>query len=483
MSASCDILTEQLNAGDIANAVQGRLLSGRTDTVFSGISIDSRSAQKDVLFVSILGKRFDGHDFICEAAGNGAVGAVVSREVALEGVPGSFVIIRVTNTTRALQDLGAWRRAQFAGPVAAITGSNGKTTTKDLTWAILSRTWRTVRTDGSKNNHIGLPLTLLGLDESTDAAVVELGTSGFGEIRNLVAVCTPDVGCITNVGPSHLEFLGSIDNVARAKAELLEGMRPGCPVVLNADDEWFDWLRRRAKGSVVSFGIHHPSDFMAEDIRAGDGSVCFLLVANLLGGNRRIEMPFPGFHNAYNALAAAATASQLGLGLREIEDGLRTASLPSMRYEVMNVSGMTLINDAYNANPASTQCSLESFCEMDVSGRRIFVCGDMLELGNHAPEAHRQLGSFLRGKPIDYVVALGELASLIVGAAFEDRTRGERSTCCRSVEEVVSVLREIAVPGDAVLIKGSRANGMERIIDSLRKGCLSAPGKGGNHER
>lgn len=239
-------------------------------------------------------------------------------------------------------------------------------------------------------------------------------------------------------------------------------------MVMNADDEWFDWLRRRAKGPVVSFGIHRPADFTAKEICARDGAVSFELVAEDLGARRRVQMPFSGAHNAYNALAAAAISSQLGAGMSEIDEGLRVATLPSMRYEVMSLSGVTVINDAYNANPASTTCSLASFCEMSVPGRRIFVCGDMLELGRHAAEAHRRVGVFVKSKPIDYVIALGEQSRAVVEAAFPKGLRGESSACCRSVEEVVSVLREVAVPGDAILIKGSRANRMERIVDALK---------------
>ncbi len=476
-----------LNASELVDAVMGRLIAGRTETVFRGFSIDSRSVRKRDLFIAIVGKRFDGHDFVAEAVRKGAAGAVVSRECSVGGADGDVVMIRVKDTTEALQSLAAWRRRRFPCPIAAVTGSHGKTTTKDLAWAILSRRWKTVRTQGSQNNHIGLPLTLLELDEWTEAAVVELGTSGFGEIRDLVSICSPDVGCITNIGPAHLEFFGTVENVARAKAELLEGIREGCPVVLNADDDWFDWLRRCAKGPVVSFGIRHPADFMAEEIQARDGRVSFRLAANLWGARRRIEMPFPGAHNAYNAVAAAAICSQLGAGISDMEEGLREASLPSMRYEVMTLSGVTFINDAYNANPGSTMCVLSSFCEMSVRGRRIFVCGDMLELGSHAAEAHRQVGRFVRSKPIDYVIAFGELAPAVVEGAFgpvsgsggREEFRGERSACCRSVEEVVSVLREVAVPGDAVLIKGSRANEMERIVDALKNGeCVASVGEG-----
>ncbi len=497
-----------MNACELIDAIKGRLITGRTETVFTGVSIDSRSVRKADLFIAIVGKRFDGHDFVLDAWRKGAAGAVVSSDCGLRiadwglgtgncglriadcgleiadcglaknaaahsgfgkrEAAGGFVLVMVKDTTEALQNLAAWHRRRFSCPVAAVTGSNGKTTTKDLTWAILSRRYKTVRARGSKNNHIGLPLTLLELDEETEAAVVELGTSGFGEIRDLVSISSPDVGCITNIGPAHLEFFGSVENVAKAKAELLQGMREGCPLALNADDEWFDWLRRRAKGPVVSFGIHRPADFMAEEICARDGAVSFELVAELLGVRRRVEMPFPGGHNAYNALAAAAISSQLGAGMSEIEEGLRVATLPSMRYEVMTLSGVTVINDAYNANPASTMCSLASFCEMSVPGRRIFVCGDMLELGRHAAEAHRRLGGFIKSKPIDYVVAFGEESRAVVEAAFPGGHHDESSACCRSVEEVVSVLREVAVPGDAILIKGSRANRMERIVDALK---------------
>ena len=456
-----------VNACELIRAVKGRRMFGPAETVFRRVSIDSRSVRQGDLFVAIVGKRFDGHDFVPDAIRKGAAGAVVSRSDSAFHVEaaGGVVVVMVNDTTEALQNLAAWHRRRFRCPAAAVTGSNGKTTTKDLTWAILSRRWRTIRTDGSKNNHIGLPLTLLELDAEAEAAVFELGTSGAGELRDLVSICSPDVGCITNIGPAHLEFFGSVENVARAKAELLEEMGEGCPVVLNADDDWFDWLRGKAKGPVVSFGIRRPAGFMAEEIHAGDGEVSFRLVANRLGVRRWVRMPVPGGHNAPNALAAAAISSQLGAGISDIEEGLSEAKLPPMRYEVATLSGVKVVNDSYNANVTSAMCAISSFCEMSVSGKRIFVCGDMLELGRYAREAHAELGSFVRTKPIDYVIAFGELAPAVVEAALPG---GERSACCRTIEEVVSVLNEVAAPGDAVLIKGSRANRMERIVEALK---------------
>jgi UDP-N-acetylmuramoyl-tripeptide--D-alanyl-D-alanine ligase len=427
----------------------------------------------DDLFVAIVGKRLDGHVFVPEAVSQGAAGALVARAKFADCIDSEAPVILANDTTKALQDLARWHRRRFRCPVIAVTGSNGKTTTKDLTWHILSVKYRTLRSEGSKNNHIGLPLTLMGLDQNAEAAVVELGTSAFGEIRDLASICSPDVGCITNIGPAHLEFFETVANVAEAKAELLDGMAEGAPAVLNVDDEWYDYLRSRAKGPVVTFGIYRPADFMGEDIHAENGSVTFRLIANPLGARRYVRVPFPGSHNVYNALSAAAIASQLGLGIAEIKEGLAKAALPAMRYEVSTISDITVINDAYNANPVSTRSALASFCEMSVSGKRIFVCGDMLELGPSASEAHRQLGRFIRSLPIDYVIALGNLAPEVLKGAFGNGHRGPRWAGCGSVEEVVSILKDVAVPGDAVLIKGSRANGMERIVDVLRAGALA----------
>jgi len=472
-----------ITVSEVIDAVGGRLIAGpalRRGKVFTGFSIDSRSVRKNDLFIAIVGKRFDGHDFVAAAVEKGAAGAVISRHCSIGNANGDLLLIMVEDTTKALQDLAAWHRRRFYCPLAAVTGTNGKTTTKDLTWGILSRRRRTLRSQGNWNNHIGVPLTLLELDEWTEAAVLELGTSAFGEIRRLVSLCSPDVGCITNIGPAHLQSFGSVRNVAKAKAELLQGMPEGSPAVLNADDDWFDWLRSRARGPVVTFGIRRPADFMAEEIHARDGVVVFRLAANLLEARRPIRLPFPGAHNAYNALAAAAISSQMGAGISQIEEGLSGALLPDMRYEVLRLSGLTVINDAYNANPASTVCALASFCEMEVPGRRIFVCGDMLELGKHARRAHREIGLFIKSKPIDYVIALGELAPEVIQAAFPRRGGGhERWECCRTVEEVVTAITKVAQPGDALLIKGSRANGMERIVEALSNGEHAAPKREG----
>ena len=457
----------------MVNAVGGKLVKGQTDDRFAGVAIDSRAVRNHELFVAIVGKRLDGHLFVEEALARGAAGVLVARPDLADRIDPGAPVILANDTTKALQDLARWHRRRFRCPLIAVTGSNGKTTTKDLTWAILSVSYRTIRSEGSKNNHIGLPLTLLELDPNTEAAVVELGTSAFGEIRDLVSICSPDVGCITNIGPAHLAFFESVANVARAKAELLEGMPDGAPVILNADDRWFDWLRKRAKGPVLTFGVYRPADFMAEDVRAENGCVIFRLTANPLGSRRYVRLPFPGSHNVYNALSAAAIASQVGLGISEIKEGLASAMLPAMRYEISTISGVTVINDAYNANPVSTMSALSSFCEMSVSGNRIFVCGDMLELGPHARQAHRQVGRFISGQPIHYVIALGDLAAEVLRGSRCDGRPGPRRVFCSSLEEVVSVLNDVAVPGDAVLIKGSRADGMERIVEALRMSALA----------
>lgn len=469
---SADERRHYLSVREVVEAVNGKLVKGRRDDRFAGISIDSRAVCDDDLFIAIVGRRLDGHVFVPEAVARGAAGALVTRLEFADRIDRDAAVIFANDTTKALQNLAKWHRRRFPCPIIAVTGSNGKTTTKDLTWSILSVKYQTLRSEGSKNNHIGLPLTLLKLDQNTEAAVVELGTSAFGEIRDLVSICSPDIGCITNIGPAHLEFFGNVANVAQAKAELLEGMGDGSPVVLNADDEWFEWLRGRARGPVVTFGVYRPADFMAEDVRVENGSVTFRLIANPLGSRRYVRMPFAGAHNVYNALAAAAIASQVGIGMSEIKEGLLKATLPAMRYEISTISGVTVINDAYNANPVSTMSALSSFCEMSISGKRIFVCGDMLELGHYGRQAHRQVGQFIGSQPIDYVIALGSLSPEVVKAAFGDDLKGERWACCGSVEEVVSVLKEVAGPGDAVLIKGSRANGMERIIDGLKVAAL-----------
>jgi UDP-N-acetylmuramoyl-tripeptide--D-alanyl-D-alanine ligase len=463
-----------ITCSELINAVKGRRTAGRTDLVFTGVSIDSRSVRKGDLFIAIVGKRLDGHAFAPEAVKRGAAGILAAKKCLPAGPHGDLALVTVRDTTQALQDLAAWHRRRFSCPIVAVTGSNGKTTTKDLTWFILSQMYKTIRSQGSKNNHIGVPLTLLEVSSKTQAAVVELGTSNFGEIRDLASICLPDIGCITNIGPAHLEFFGSVENVASAKAELLEEMREGLPVVLNADDAWCEWLRHRAKGPTITFGINHPADFMAEEIQVSNGTITFRLLANLLGVRRFVQLPFPGSHNVYNALAAAAVSSQLGADISDMKEGLRQARLPSMRYELSSVEGLTIVNDAYNANPYSTLCALSSFCEMDVQGKRILVCGDMLELGDHAREAHRQIGFFIAGQPIDFVIALGQLARVVVNSAFGKDASPGNSAVCRSVDEVVSVLMDVAEPGDAVLIKGSRANGMERIVDALKTGLSLA---------
>jgi UDP-N-acetylmuramoyl-tripeptide--D-alanyl-D-alanine ligase len=370
----------------------------------------------------------------------------------------------VEDTLAALQELAVMHRRRFRLPVVAITGSNGKTTTKEMLASILSRRGAVLRNEGNLNNHIGVPLTLFKLDAGHRAAVIEMGMSGFGEIALLTRLVLPTVGVITNIGPAHLQFLGSTDGVAKAKGELLETMRSDGTAVLNADDPYFGTLRARFSGRTVSFGMAPSADVRASDVDRRHDSTGLMLHAG--GRQVGLRLAAVGMHNVANALAAAAAATALEVPLGTVKAGLEEFRPVAMRSELRVLKGRTFIADCYNANPASMLAALGSLAELG-GPRSVAVLGDMLELGDAAEAAHREAGAAAARLGIGLLIVAGPLSRHVADGARAAGMAADRVLEAASSSDAARLLRERTRPGDTILVKGSRGMRMERTLEEF----------------
>jgi UDP-N-acetylmuramoyl-tripeptide--D-alanyl-D-alanine ligase len=433
-----------------------------------GVSIDSRTIKKGELFVAIKGPRFDGHDFVPEVIKNGAWGALVERselEAKYASLGGLRNILAVEDTIFTLQEMSQMHRKKFAIPVIGITGSNGKTTTKEMLASILKQRGSVLKNEGNLNNHIGVPLTLLKLDTRHKFAAVEMGMSALGEIDALARLVRPDVGVITNIGPAHLEFLGTMDIVAQAKAELLGNLKMGGTAVLNADDRYFTALRNKYGGRVLSFGIENKADVSASSILQGKDFTDMTIEAD--DSRVNVRLPAVGKHNIYNALAAAAAATAVGMPLDAVKCGLEDFSPVAMRSELKQVKGRTVLADYYNANPDSVKAALETLISLRAGRKSVAVLGDMLELGDIAADAHREVGRTVAHLGVDILITMGSLAIYINEGALEEGMPKDRVIVAGSHSEAAALLKERSKNGDAVLIKGSRGMKMEKILEEF----------------
>lgn len=464
---------------DILKATQGVLLSGQTALAIKGLSIDSRNIKSGALFWTLPGDRFDGHAFVREAIGRGAAGAVVGSEYQRPADwPSDRLLIRVEDRQIALQETAAFFRRQFPIPVVAITGSNGKTTTKEMIASILACQGQVLKTQGNFNNLIGLPLTLCRLSSDIEYGVLELGMNRFGEIRRLTEICDPQVGVVTNIGPAHIEFFGSLEQIRKAKGELFEQMEQMQQMqqmqqmgakgtaIINYDDPQTRQLASYVQCSrVITFGCNKEAEVRAESIEEGE-LLSFLL--RLQGETIPVHLPLLGGHHVYNALAAAATALALDISADFIKKGLESVSLPPMRMaRVKTASGLTIINDAYNANPVSMSAALETVTRLKGNSRAIAVLGDMLELGPLAEQFHRQIGQTVASLPITYLFSYGQSARWIGEEAVKRGMGQDQVFFSTSHEEIVQQLKTLAMEGDWILVKGSRGAKMERVVHML----------------
>ncbi len=465
-------MSASLAIRDVATWTGGAIVAGPGTGTCSGVTIDSRTVAAGVLFVAIRGPRHDAHDFLASAARDGASALLVEREAfARRGdageLPPTVTVIAVDDTTRALSALAAGHRRRFAGPLVAITGSNGKTTTKEMCAAILSMRAPCLKTEGNLNNQFGVPLTLLRLDSDHRAAVVEIGMNHAGEIAPLAAVAAPTIGLLTNVGTAHIEYLGSQDAIATEKGALFEALGPQAIAVANIDDARVVTQLTRTRAQQLGFGRGAKADVRAEaETPLPDGGVAFDLVTP--SGRAPIRVHAVGTVLVINALAAAAGALAAGASLEAIVAGLGNYRAPAGRMERISLpDGVVVLNDSYNANPQSMEVALRSLAELKGARRGLAVLGDMGELGPIACEAHRATGQLAAGLGIELLFALGEFADEVVAGALAAGLRPECITASRDAAELIPRLRATLRADDWVLIKGSRSMRMERIVQAL----------------
>ncbi len=442
---------------EIQAATSGVVVSGREPGGVCGVSTDSRTIDAGELFVPLRGERFDGHDFLKEAFAHGAAGALVERWPLGSQVPGP--IWKVSDTLRALGHLARFHRDRFSIPVVAITGSTGKSTTKTMLAHLLSDREEVLFTPGTENNRIGVPRALLRLREGHGSAVLELGTNRWGEIRELTSMVQPTVGLITNIGPAHLETFGDLKGVLRAKGELWEGMDSRSLLVLNADDPLLWEAGQRLPHTVRWFGSHLGSDVRADRVVVESwGSRC------RVNDRWELTVPLPGRHNLINALGAIAAAEALGRPLPSCVERLKSVPPLPGRLVQTRLNGCLVLDDTYNANPASLKAALEVLSETHGLGRRIAVLGDMLELGERAEPLHREAGRWMKTAKVDLLVTVGHLAGALLVGAWESGFSRQNGRSFDTVEEAGEFLRGVLRSGDTVLIKGSRAMRMERVL-------------------
>ena len=462
-----------LTIEEVLKATGGKLLQGKGNLLFQGVSTDSRTVAEGELFVALKGPRFDGHHYALKALAKKAGGVLIEEDqvgdIRWNGYR-SRAVIAVKDTLSALGDMARdWRR-KYGTPVVALTGSNGKTTTKEMIAACLGTTFPILKTEGNLNNLIGVPLTLLTLTEKERVVILEMGMNVPGEIRRLAEMAEPDVGLITNIQKVHLEGMGSLERLKEEKGELFRKMRRDGTILVNQDDPRVIELARDYPGQKITFGIEHPAEVMAKEIRLrGAEGTSFTLI--LEEEVMEIHLRLLGRQFVPNALCAMAIACLFGVEVKQAKEAIESLQPFPMRMEVVSLKGgKTLINDAYNANPYSMELALETLAEVKGKGRAIAVLGDMLELGSFTREVHEQLGEKVSELSIDFLLALGEEAPIVVESAIRHGFPMERAKVMESYSEAVFQLRQMIQSGDWILVKGSRRMGMERIAESLTEG-------------
>lgn len=457
---------EPVILGDVAKAVGG-VLRGEETLPVRGISIDSRTLQPGELFFALRGERVDGHQFVRVSAERGAVGAVVSQPVE---APEGFPLLFVADTVWALGCFARWYRSRFRIPVVGITGSAGKTTTKEMTAAALSARYRVLKSPQNLNTEIGVPLVLAQLERTHTAAVLELAMRGRGQIDWLASLVRPQIGVITNIGWAHLGLLGSRDNIALAKSELLYRLPEDGVAVLNADDDYYDFCRRQAPCPVWSFGWRHPATVRATRVELDEQGRARCLVRY-----RRetvpLHVPVLGLHHLSNALAALTVAIALGIPLAEAVSQLEQAQTLERRMTILHTAKqVTVLDDTYNANPASVSAALHTLERIANGSRRVVVLGDMLELGDEAPRLHQEVGREAARIGAQVLVAVGEMAEEILRGAQAEQP----PPLCLAFQDSQAAAQGVPAllqPGDVVLVKGSRALQMEQVVQAIAEDC------------
>ncbi len=461
---------------EILKATKGILINGKQDSLINNISTDTRKIVKGALFIPLKGEIYDGHSYIKEAFKAGAGGCLTENEINFNYDDYKYVsIIKVKNTLKALQDIAYYYREKFKIPYIAITGSVGKTTTKDMIAHLLSQKYTILKTPGNYNNEIGLPLTLLGLNQKHQMAVMELGMSGFNEIKKLVKIVKPDIAVITNIGMSHIEKLGSKQNILKAKMEIFEGLNKTGLAILNGDDDLLFTLKDDLPFKTIFFGIHNEDvQFRARNIlNKGDKGVEFKI--NIGNKENIIKIPVMGEHNIYNTLAAIIIGLEYGLEMDIITKALSSFQPSEMRLNIIEYNGIRVINDCYNASPSSMEAALKVLSSIKGDKlRKIAILGDMLEIGQWSLESHKKVGKIVMEENIDNLITVGNYAKYIALGAIENGMDKNKVCSFKDTEEVIKFLKHFLKyekgVNDLILIKASRGMKLEKITDYLLEG-------------
>jgi UDP-N-acetylmuramoyl-tripeptide--D-alanyl-D-alanine ligase len=448
----------------VAHWCAGELSRGNPETRILGVCTDSRRVRPGEVFFALAGERYDGHDFLPEVAGKAA--AVVAAQGRAPSLPGNCAVIRVEETRQALGRFAAGYRKQFKLPIVAVGGSNGKTTTKELIAAVLRQKLATLWSEASFNNDIGVPLTLLKLDASHEAGVLEAGTNHPGELEPLVRMISPTYGVITSIGREHLEYFGDLAGVAQEEAWLGQLLPPNGKLFVQAEPAWIQYIRTRTQAQVVTAGLEAPNDWRASNVRPDKHGVSFAVEgpAAQWAGEYRVNLL--GRHQAVNALMAIAVGAELGLSRAEVQRGLAECKPAQMRLQLWEVNGVGVLDDAYNANADSMLAALRTLQELPCKGRRLAVLGDMAELGKHSEAAHEEVGRNAAQLGVGQLFAVGKMAPVMARGA---RSAGLARVFEFADAEVAAIaVKQFIREGDVLLLKASRATHLERVAECLR---------------
>ena len=450
---------------EVARFSGGRLVKGDPSLPVDRLHTDTRTLAAGDCFVALQGDRFDGHTFVPQAKNHGAVAALVSNPISDTDLPEGLGVVEVRNTLEALQRFAASYRQLLPVRTIGVTGSSGKTSTKELIASVLRTRFKTKATEGNLNNHIGVPLTLIRLDVEDEFGVVEMGMNHPGEIAPLVKMAAPEIGVISSIGPAHIEFFADQAAIAAEKAELIAALPPGGLAVLNGDDEWSRRIADRTRARVEWTGRRTDSTWWAEDLRVYSDCLSFLLRHN--GSSLTVRLPVVNRIMVSNALLAAAVGRECGLTMDEIGRGLEAVKLPGARMRVEQAHGAWIINDAYNANPDSMKAALDALGEFPGANRRLAVLGSMGELGQHAAELHREIGEFAARKGLALLIAVGPHAEAYARGAMAAGLSHHQIVAALDAEEATIALKPMLRPADAVLVKGSHFMGLEKLVAAL----------------
>jgi UDP-N-acetylmuramoyl-tripeptide--D-alanyl-D-alanine ligase len=471
----------EITIGEIVAALGGGQVSGSPDRAVQGLSTDSRTMVPGHLFLALRGDRFNGHDFLAEAVGAGAAGLIVEagRPIGEVAADNDLAVITVSSTLTALGDLASWWRKKWGGRVIAITGSNGKSTTKEMAAAILALKAKTMKSPGNFNNLIGLPLSILGLEPHHELAVLEMGMNMAGEIARLTQIAGPEIGVITNVASAHLEGLGDLKGVAAAKGELLEQMSPNSTAVLNGDNGLTRALASSFRGPVMTFGLGPANQVRAEDIRrAGNAAQSFIL--HMADETIPVTIHLPGTHNVLNALAGAAVAHCLSVPKDLIARGLETFSPLKGRFQILDLEDdIKIIDDTYNSNPSSLGAALQTIEEVRGEGVGLVVgLGEMWELGSESARFHFNAGQRIALTGLRYLVVLGEHGREVIEGACKGGMDTTRTRLATDHADMIGALKAEVRKGDIVFLKGSRRAALDRVVEGITGYFGLAEGEG-----